>query len=134
MLPFQLYLLPSPLMFLTHCYCCSVAKSYLWPYRLQHARLLSPPPSPGVYSNSCPVSQWYYLNIILCLPLLLPSIFPSIRVFSKASALCIRWPKYWSFLGIWTYLPLKWKQYWTLLTHLCLILRIFQITFILMNS
>ena len=29
--------------------------------------------------------------------LLLPSIFPSIRVFSNASALCIRWPKYWSF-------------------------------------
>ena len=30
-------------------------------------------------------------------PLLLPSIFPSIRVFSNESALCIRWPKYWSF-------------------------------------
>ena len=37
-------------------------------------------------------------NLILCCPLLLlPSIFPSIRVFSKESALCIRWPKYWSF-------------------------------------
>ena len=35
---------------------------------------------------------------ILCRPLLLPpSIFPSIRVFSNESALCIRWPKYWSF-------------------------------------
>ena len=35
---------------------------------------------------------------ILCHPLLLmPSIFPSIRVFSNESALCIRWPKYWSF-------------------------------------
>ena len=32
-----------------------------------------------------------------CHPLLLPSIFPSIRVFSNESALCIRWPKYWSF-------------------------------------
>ena len=32
-----------------------------------------------------------------CLPLLLPSIFPSIRVFSKESGLHIRWPKYWSF-------------------------------------
>ena len=30
-------------------------------------------------------------------PLLLPSVFPSIRVFSNESALCIRWPKYWSF-------------------------------------
>ena len=37
-------------------------------------------------------------NIILCRPLLLLlSIFPSIRVFSNESALCIRWPKYWSF-------------------------------------
>ena len=36
--------------------------------------------------------------LILCHPLyLLPSIFPSIRVFSSESALCIRWPKYWSF-------------------------------------
>ena len=37
-------------------------------------------------------------NLILCLPLLsLPSVFPSIRVFSNESALCIRWPQYWSF-------------------------------------
>ena len=37
-------------------------------------------------------------HLILCRPLLLlPSIFPSIRVFSNKSALCIRWPKYWSF-------------------------------------
>ena len=37
-------------------------------------------------------------HLILCHPLLLlPSIFPSIRVFSNESALCIQWPKYWSF-------------------------------------
>ena len=37
-------------------------------------------------------------HLILCCPLLLlPSIFPSISVFSNESALCIRWPKYWSF-------------------------------------
>ena len=37
-------------------------------------------------------------HLILCHPLLLlPSIFPSIRVFSNESALCSRWPKYWSF-------------------------------------
>ena len=37
-------------------------------------------------------------HLILCRPLLLlPSIFPSIRVFSSESALCIKWPKYWSF-------------------------------------
>ena len=36
--------------------------------------------------------------LILCCPLFLPpSIFPSIRVFSNESVLCIRWPKYWSF-------------------------------------
>ena len=36
-------------------------------------------------------------HLILCHPLLLPSIFPSIRVFSNETALCIMWPKYWSF-------------------------------------
>ena len=37
-------------------------------------------------------------HLILCCPvLLLPSVFPSIRVFSNESGLCIRWPKYWSF-------------------------------------
>ena len=37
-------------------------------------------------------------HLILCRPLLLlPSIFPNIRVFSNESVLCIRWPKYWSF-------------------------------------
>ena len=37
-------------------------------------------------------------HLILCRPLLLlPSIFPSIRVFSNESVLCLRWPKYWSF-------------------------------------
>ena len=37
-------------------------------------------------------------HLILCHPLLLlPSIFPSIQVFSSESALCMRWPKYWSF-------------------------------------
>ena len=36
-------------------------------------------------------------HFILCCPLLPPSIFPSIRVFSDESALCIRWPKDWSF-------------------------------------
>ena len=36
-------------------------------------------------------------HLILCCPLLLPSIFPSIRVFSNESAFSMRWPKYWSF-------------------------------------
>ena len=37
-------------------------------------------------------------HLILCHPLFLPSIFPSIRVSSNESALCTRWPKYWSFI------------------------------------
>ena len=36
-------------------------------------------------------------HFILCRPLLLPHIFPSIKVFSNESAPCIKWPKYWSF-------------------------------------
>ena len=36
-------------------------------------------------------------HLILCCPLLLPSIFPSIRVFSNESALCVRWPNCWHF-------------------------------------
>ena len=37
-------------------------------------------------------------NLIICRPLLLlPSIFPSIKVFSNESVLCMKWPKYWSF-------------------------------------
>ena len=40
-------------------------------------------------------------HLILCRPLLLPSIFPSIRVFSNESSLCIRWPNYWSYWIPW---------------------------------
>ena len=48
--------------------------------------------------NLCLLSQWCHNHLILCRPLLLlPSIFPSIRVFSNESALPIKWPKYWSF-------------------------------------
>ena len=43
-------------------------------------------------------SVMLYNHFILCYPLLLlPSIFPNIRVFSNKLALCMRWPKYWSF-------------------------------------
>ena len=68
------------------------------PHRLQHARLPCPP-SPRVCSNSCPIESVMPSNhLILCHPLLfLPSIFPSIRVFSNELALCIRRPKRWSF-------------------------------------
>ena len=69
----------------------------LWPHGLQHARLPCPLPSPGVRANSC----WMVMpssHLILCHALLLlPSVFPRIRVFSNESAFHIRWPKYWSF-------------------------------------
>ena len=79
---------------------CSVMSDSLRPHGLQHARLPCPTPTPGAYSNSCPSSSVMPSNhLILCrLHLLLPSIFPCIRVFSTESALHIRWPKYWSFI------------------------------------
>ena len=66
---------------------------------LQHARLPCPSPIPGVYSKLMSIESVMPSNhLILCHPiLLLPSIFPSIRVFSSESVLYIRWPKYWSF-------------------------------------
>ena len=65
---------------------------------LQHARLPYPLPTLGAYSSSCPSTWWCHPTISFCLPLLfLPSIFPSIRVFSNESALQIRWPKCWIF-------------------------------------
>ena len=74
----------------------SVTSDSLQPHGLQPARPPCPLPTPGVHSKSCPLSQW--CRLILCHPiLLLPSIFPSIRVFSNELVLRIRWPKYWSF-------------------------------------
>ena len=64
------------------------------------AGLPCPSPTPGAYSKSCPLSWWCHPTIsILCRPHLLPpSIFPSIRIFSNDSVLCIRRPKNWSFI------------------------------------
>ena len=73
----------------------SVVSDSLRPHGLQHARPPCPSPTPRAYSNSCPLSQWCHLSLILCRPLLLLlSVFPSIRVFSNESVLRIRWPKY----------------------------------------
>ena len=76
--------------------CCSVAKSCLTlqPRGLQHARIPCLSLSPGVCPNSCPLSWWCH-----------PTISSSVTPFSSCpqsfpaseSALCIRWPKYWSF-------------------------------------
>ena len=70
------------------------ATDLIWS-ELQHVRLPCPPRSPGVCSNSWPLSQWCYWPSH---PLYLsPSVFPSINSFFSESALCIRWLKYWSF-------------------------------------
>ena len=75
----------------------SVLSDSLQPHESQHAGPPCPLPSPRVCSNSCPLNQLSSC-LILCRPLfLLPSVFPSIRVFSNESVLHIRWPKYWSF-------------------------------------
>ena len=82
-----------------HC-CCSVSHLCLtlWPSVLQHARVSCPSLSPGVWSNLYPLSVTPSNHLIFCYPLLLlPSVFPGIRVFFNESGLCIRWPKYWSF-------------------------------------
>ena len=70
---------------------------FLQHYGLQHARLPCSSQSPGVHSN-----RVHWVGDVIqhsrpLSPLLLPSIFPSIWVFSNESALHIRWPKYWSF-------------------------------------
>ena len=73
-----------------------VMSDSLRPHGMQHARLPCPSPTSGDCSNSCSLSWWCHL--ILCHPLLLlPSVFPSIRIFSNESVLCISWPKHWSF-------------------------------------
>ena len=66
---------------------------------LQHARPPCPSRSPGVSSKIMSIESVMPSNhLILCHSLLLlPSVFPSIRVFSNESGVCIRWPKYWRF-------------------------------------
>ena len=71
---------------------------FLWPHELQHAR----PPCPSQLPESTPTHSIESVmpsnHLILFHPFfLLPSIFPSIRIFSNESALHIRWPKYCSF-------------------------------------
>ena len=74
---------------------CSVVFDSLQPHEPQHTRPPCPSPTPKLMSIESVVPSNY---LILCPPLLLlPSIFPSIRVFSSESALCISWPKCWCF-------------------------------------
>ena len=71
----------------------------LRPYGLHTPGLPCPSLSPpSLLRFMCIESMMLSNHLILCYPLLLlPSVFPSIRVFSSESALRIRWPKFWSF-------------------------------------
>ena len=76
----------------------SVMSNSLRLHGLQHTRRACPSPSPWVCSLMSVELVTPSNSLILWITLLLlPSIFPSIRVFFSESALCIRWPKYWSF-------------------------------------
>ena len=85
-------------------YICSVQFSHsvvsdsLWRHGLQHARFSCPSPTPRVTQiHVHQVSDAIQPSHPLSSPSPLPSIFPSIRVFSNESVLLTRWPKYWSF-------------------------------------
>ena len=76
---------------------------------LSHVQLFATPWTAACQASLSITNSWSLLklmpiesvmpsnHLILCRPLLLPSIFPNIRVFSNKSVLHIRWPKYWSF-------------------------------------
>ena len=70
---------------------------FLRTHEPQHARPPCPSPTPSPPKPISIESVIRSNHLILCHPLLLPSIFPGIRVFSSESAFHIRWPKYWSF-------------------------------------
>ena len=87
--------------FLLHCCCCSVAQLCvtLRPHGLHHSKLPCPSLSSVICSNnlSMELVMWSS-HLIFCNPLLLlPLIFPSIRVFSYESALRMKWPECWNF-------------------------------------
>ena len=77
---------------------CSIVSNSLRLHGLQHSRLPCPSPTPGVHSDSCPLSRW-------CHPAISSSVVPfsscpqslPASVFSNESTLRMRWPKYWSF-------------------------------------
>ena len=93
----SLYSIPVTCIISSVQFSLSVVSSSLQPHGLRHARL--PCPSPTRLLRLMSIKSVMPSNhLILCrLLLLLPSIFPSIRVFSNESVLCIRWPNYWSF-------------------------------------
>ena len=77
---------------------CSIMSNSATPWTAAHQASLSITISQSLQKLMSIESVMSSNYLILCCPLLLlPSFFPSIRVFSSESVLCIRWPKYWSF-------------------------------------
>ena len=77
---------------------CSVVSDSAAPWTAARQASLSITSSQSLHKHTSIESVMPSNHLILCHPLfLLPSIFPSIKVFSSESALCIRWPKYWNF-------------------------------------
>ena len=75
----------------------SCVRLFATPWTAAHKASLSITNSQGLFKFMSIEAVMPSNHLILCCPLLLPSIFPSIRVFSNESALRISWPKYWSF-------------------------------------
>ena len=77
----------------------SVMSNSSQPHGLQHSRFPCPSPTPGAYSNSCPLSWWCHLTISSSVVLFSSRLqsFPASGSFPSESVLHIRWPKYWSF-------------------------------------
>ena len=77
----------------------SVVSDFLWPHGLQHARLPCPSPTPGVYSNWCPLSQWCHPTIsssVVPFSSRLQS-FPASGSFPMSQVFALGGHKYWSF-------------------------------------
>ena len=99
------------------CCCCSVSQSYLILCTSMDCRLqasLSFTIAHSLLKLMSVKSVTPSNHLILCRPLLLPSIFPGIRVFSNKSVLHIRWPKYWSFLASASVLPMNIQDWFPL--------------------
>ena len=75
----------------------SCVQIFATPWTAAHQASLSITSSQSLLKHMSIKSVMPSNHLIHCHPLLLPSVSPSIRVFSNESVLCIRWPKYWSF-------------------------------------
>ena len=88
-----LFAMKSPTILVLLQFSYSVVYETLQPHGLQHARPPCPSPTPGGYSNSCPLSRW-------CHPTTSSSVVPfssRLQAFPASGSFHIRWSKYWTF-------------------------------------